>query len=136
MLQIDWESLAYVFPIDTLSLSIGQHHSEYQTARVPDRHFFFCATVDMDLFNAMSKVLRPNIEVAVKAKIPRGPRITWLNRAISLYLHFIGVEILKLEPKSRLLQVSNLCEQRSAHPLEHYRSCNTGNSLIVSIEGI
>lgn len=59
----------------------------------------------MALFEAMPKVLRPNIEVNRKAKIPRGPRITWLNRGIAIYLKYIGCQILKIQAGSQLLQV-------------------------------
>lgn len=64
--------------------------------------------VDMALFEAMPKVLRPNIDVNRRAKVPRGPRIAWLNRSIAIYLKFIGCDILKLERGAPLLQVQNL----------------------------
>eukprot|EP00892_Ulva_mutabilis_P009113 jgi/Ulvmu1/6574/UM003_0211.1 len=61
--------------------------------------------VDMALFEAMPKVLRPNIDVNRRAKISRGPRITWLNRSIAIYLKFIGCDVLKLKPGAALVQV-------------------------------
>ena len=62
--------------------------------------------MDNSLFEAMPKSLRPNIAVSAKrAKIPRGPRITWLNRAISLYLEYIGTAHLQLHVRAALLQV-------------------------------
>lgn len=59
----------------------------------------------MALFEAMPKVLRPNIDVNRRAKVPRGPRITWLNRSIAIYLKFIGCDVLKLEQGAPLVQV-------------------------------
>jgi hypothetical protein len=62
--------------------------------------------VDASLFEAMPKTLRPNIAVTAKrSKIPRGPRIVWLNRAISLYFEFVGRGILKLISHASLVQV-------------------------------
>lgn len=61
--------------------------------------------MDISLFDVMPKILRPNIEVNRKAKIPRGPRITWLNRSIALYLKFIGCNLLKIKAGAPLKQV-------------------------------
>lgn len=61
--------------------------------------------VDMKLFESVRKTVLPNIEVKPRAKIPRGPRINWLNRSIALYLEFIGEDFLGLKTSAGLLQV-------------------------------
>lgn len=59
----------------------------------------------MKLFEAVPKTVLPNIEVKPRAKIPRGPRINWLNRSIALYLKFIGEDFLGLKSSASLFQV-------------------------------
>jgi hypothetical protein len=64
----------------------------------------------MRLFEAMPRVLRPNIEVQLRAKVARGPRITWLNRLISAYLEYIAVHLLQRPDGAPLLQArTRLC---------------------------
>lgn len=65
--------------------------------------------VNNALFEAMPKRLRPNIAVAAKrAKVARGPRITWLNRCISLYFDLVGLSYLRLGSQAALLQVRTI----------------------------
>lgn len=61
--------------------------------------------VNMKLFEAVPKTVLPNIDVKPRAKIPRGPRINWLNRSIALYLHYIGEEFLGFKSPASLSQV-------------------------------
>jgi hypothetical protein len=62
----------------------------------------------MKLFEAVPKAILPNIPVNQRAKIPRGPRINWLNRSIALYLQYIGQEYLGFQSTARLFQVRRL----------------------------
>lgn len=59
----------------------------------------------MRLFEAVPKAVVPNIASVPKAKIPRRPRINWLNRSIALYLEFIGQDFLNLNSPASLFQV-------------------------------
>lgn len=77
---------------------------------------------DKALFEAMPATLRPNIAVTVSGKrpnIPRGPRITWLNHAISLYLEYIGARLLRLAERRALLQVRPCCPSLATYALAH-----------------
>lgn len=77
--------------------------------RFSQKRDMYCFAADLKLTEAVKKSLLPNIEVKTRAKIPRGPRINWLNRCIALYLKFIGGDFLGLKTSAGLLQVDFCC---------------------------